>query len=160
MTLANVRVEENTCNTLGGGLSLGGGCVANVGEGATFARNAAGRFVGERCHFEGAAGGGAVAIRPNVEAIEHPTTLIATECAFVENVAADGGAVFVTEAAAFAANAAACASARAPSSRETKPRDVPARKPRVDRPRPRPLTRVPLPPKVAATAGVCTPPRA
>lgn len=106
VTLANVRVEENTCNTLGGGLSLGGGCVANVGEGATFARNAAGRFVGERCHFEGAAGGGAVAIRPNVEAIEHPTTLIATECAFVENVAADGGAVFVTEAAAFAANAA------------------------------------------------------
>ena len=106
VTLSNVSVVENTCNTLGGGLSLGAGCVADVRDGATFARNRAGRFVGERCHFEGAAGGGAVALRPNAERTDDATTLNATECAFVDNVAADGGAVLVTEAAVSAAGAA------------------------------------------------------
>ena len=153
VTLANVRVEENTCNTLGGGLSLGGGCVANVGEGATFARNAAGRFVGERCHFEGAAGGRRDSTKRRCHRTPNHThrdrVRVRGECRRGRRCRVQ------TEAAAFAANAAA-----APRRGRHRREEAAGCPRRCGTSSSASSHAVPLPPKVAATAEVCTPPRA
>lgn len=93
---AGVAVVGNACGTFGGGVHLTGGCLARFSTKVEFANNSAGSTsgAGAMCPNPGDSGGGAVAVEPHKG---HVTTLVTEGCSFMNNVAPDGGGIFVTD---------------------------------------------------------------
>ena len=109
----DAAVQDNVAATRGGGVLASRGCVVDV-EGSLEGDSKSVVFSGnvvqvdkERCR-SGVFGGGAVALEPNIDsnsenaenaddpdAVAAPTALRAKNCAFRNNSAPDGGAVFV-----------------------------------------------------------------
>jgi len=94
---AGTAVTGNSCGTLGGGVHLTGGCLASFSAGVTFTGNMAGLTAsGGQCNNEGDAGGGAVAVEPYATS-GRATTLVVSECSFMDNIAPDGGGIIVID---------------------------------------------------------------